>query len=52
MDSSKVTGCIVTYNNMRTIDKAISTLLKQTKLPFTLYAVDNCSTDGTPEHIE
>ncbi len=52
MDSSKVTGCIVTYNNMRTIDKAIGTLLKQTKLPFKLYAVDNCSTDGTPGHIE
>ena len=47
----KITGCIVTYNNMRTIDKAISTVLAHAKCDFTLYAVDNGSTDGTPAHI-
>ncbi len=51
MDSPKVTGCIVTFNNMRTIDKAVGSLLEKTKIPFKLYAVDNCSTDGTPQHI-
>ena len=34
----KITGCIVTYNNMRTIDKAISTVLEHAKCDFTLYA--------------
>lgn len=51
MASTKVTGCIVTYNNMRTIDDTVRSLLEFTKLPFTLYTVDNCSTDGTPAHI-
>lgn len=47
-----VTGCIVTYNNMSTIDNAVSSLLKYTEAPFRLYVVDNGSTDGTVEHIE
>ncbi len=47
-----VSGCIVTYNNMSTIDSAISSLLQFTAAPFTLYVVDNGSTDGTIEHIE
>ncbi len=48
----KITGCIVTYNNIRTIDKAVRTVLNCTKCDFKLYAVDNGSTDGTPEYIE
>ena len=51
MTSSKVTGCIVTYNNMRTIDNTVSSLLEHTKAPFQLYVVDNSSSDGTPDHI-
>lgn len=47
-----VTGCIVTYNNMATIDNAVGSLLKCTEVPFRLYVVDNGSTDGTVEHIE
>ena len=47
-----VTGCIVTYNNISTIDKAVSSLLKCTDSNFRLYVVDNGSTDGTVEHIE
>lgn len=47
-----VTGCIVTYNNMSTIDKAVSSLLNCTEIPFRLYVVDNGSTDGTVEHIQ
>lgn len=49
----KVTGSIVTYNNMKTIDKTLSTLFEFTKdIDFTLYIVDNVSSDGTPEYIE
>lgn len=47
----KVTGCIVTYNNMRTIKKALDSLLKYTACDFHLYCVDNGSTDGTVEFI-
>lgn len=47
-----VTGCIVTYNNIATIDNAIGSLLRCTEAPFRLYVVDNGSTDGTTEHIE
>ncbi|MBR0112440.1 MAG: glycosyltransferase family 2 protein [Clostridia bacterium] len=47
----KITGCIVTYNNMRTVGKAISTVLSCTKDDFTLFVVDNGSTDGTVEFI-
>lgn len=50
--TKSVTGCIVTYNNMATIEKALSSLYACTKAPFTLYIVDNGSTDGTPEFIE
>ena len=48
----KITGCIVTYNNIATIDKAVSSLLKCTESDFRLFIVDNGSTDGTPEFIE
>lgn len=47
-----VTGCIVTYNNIDTIDSAVSSLLKCTEADFRLFIVDNGSTDGTPELIE
>lgn len=47
-----ITGCIVTYNNIATIDNALGSLLKCTEVPFRLYVVDNGSTDGTIEHIE
>ena len=48
----KVTGCIVTYNNIRTIGKAIDSLLKNTHCDFRLIIVDNGSTDGTKEFIK
>lgn len=52
MAGCKVSGCIVTYNNMRTIDKTLSTLLDCTRgVDFKLYIVDNASTDGTPQFI-
>lgn len=49
----KVTGSIVTFNNMNTIDKTLATLFEYTKdIDFKLYIVDNVSSDGTPEYIE
>lgn len=47
-----VSGCIVTHNNMGSIDETVKTLLEKTKgVDFKLYVVDNLSTDGTPDHI-
>ncbi len=52
MTDCSVSGCIVTYNNMRTIEKTLSTLLDCTRgVDFKLYIVDNASTDGTPQLI-
>ena len=50
--ANKITGCIVTYNNIKTIGKAIGSVLEFTKQDFHLYVVDNGSTDGTIEYIE
>ncbi|MCQ2479260.1 MAG: glycosyltransferase family 2 protein [Clostridia bacterium] len=48
----KITGCIVTYNNMKSIKDTVETVLKFTDPEsFRLYVVDNGSTDGTPEFI-
>ncbi|MBO5359743.1 MAG: glycosyltransferase family 2 protein [Clostridia bacterium] len=50
--NSYVTGCIVTHNNMSSIDETITTLLENTKgVDFKLTVVDNMSTDSTPAHI-
>ena len=52
MAAKTVSGCIVTYNNMRTIEKTVETLLENTKgVDFTLYIQDNDSTDGTPDFL-
>jgi len=48
----KVTGSIVTYNNSGIIQECIRSVLEQTRgVDFTLYVVDNGSTDGTVELI-
>lgn len=52
MMNNHITGCIVTYNNMSTIDNAVKSLLECTAASFGLFVVDNGSTDGTPEYIE
>ena len=52
MGKYKVTGCIVTHNNMHSIKKTLDSLLEFTRADFKLYVVDNSSTDGTPEFIE
>lgn len=50
--NKKVSGCIVTYNNNDTICECISTILSNTQdINFTLFVVDNGSTDGTVEII-
>lgn len=51
----KVTGSIVTYNNIRTIEKCIQSIIEETEgkaYDFKLYIYDNSSTDGTVELIE
>ncbi len=51
--SIKVSACIVTYNNLKYIGKTVGTLLRFTQgVDFTLYVVDNGSTDGTLELLE
>ena len=46
MGRYKVTGCIVTHNNMHSIKKTLDSLLEFTRADFKLYVVDNSSTDG------
>ncbi len=49
----RVTGCIVTYNNMSTINSTLQSLFEYTKdIDFKLYVVDNVSTDGTVDFIK
>ncbi len=53
MDKIKVSGCIVTYNARGKVDATIESLLEMTKgVDFTLYVVDNASSDGTAEYIK
>lgn len=50
---NNVTGCIVTYNNMKTIGDTLKTLYDNIKtVNFKLFVVDNGSTDGTVEFIK
>ena len=52
MENYTVSGCIVTHNNMSSIDDTLRSLFEYTKdVSFKLYVVDNLSTDGTPEFI-
>lgn len=49
----KVSACIVTYNNERVIEEAVRTMLDSVKYDnFTLYVVDNGSTDHTLEILK
>ncbi len=53
MDKIRVSGCIVTYNAKGKVDATIESLLEKTAgVDFTLYIVDNASSDGTAEHIK
>lgn len=48
----KVTGSIVTYNNINKIKETVASILRCTAgVDFTLFVVDNASTDGTPDLI-
>ena len=52
MNDPKVTGCIVTHNNIKTIQNTLDSIFENIgSLSFRLYVVDNNSTDGTPEFI-
>ena len=53
MKDYTVSGCIVTFNNKDKIAPTIESVLEQTQgVPFTLYVVDNASTDGTAQYIK
>lgn len=53
MGNYTVSGCIVTYNSKEKISPTIKSVLEMTKgVDFTLYVVDNASSDGTAEFIE
>ena len=53
MKDYTVSGCIVTYNSKDKISQTIESVLQKTKgVPFTLYIVDNASTDGTADFIK
>jgi len=47
-----VTGSVVTFNNIATIEATIRTLRQQTKGRFHLYVIDNSSHDGTLKFIQ
>lgn len=47
----KVSIIIVTWNGMKWIEKCLSSIF-QSDYPSTVYLVDNCSTDSTPDFIE
>ena len=54
-DAIKVSACIVTYNNVKYIEKAVGTLLdsvKNSNIIFKLFVVDNGSVDGTVELLK
>ncbi|HOU11141.1 MAG TPA: glycosyltransferase family 2 protein [Clostridiales bacterium] len=52
MKTTRVTGCVVTHNNIRSIEKTLESLLTYTRgVDFKLFVVDNSSTDGTPELV-
>lgn len=53
MEKIKVSGCIVTYNAKDKISPTIESVLEKTQgVDFTLYVVDNASSDGTAEFIK
>ena len=52
MTDYRVTGSIVTFNNISTIDTTLRTVKEQTQgVPFHLYVIDNSSHDGTLDYI-
>ena len=50
MRTASVLVIVVTYNGMKWIDRCVSGVMAS-NMPADLMVIDNCSTDGTPEHI-
>jgi GT2 family glycosyltransferase len=46
-----IISIIITHNGIKHIDKCFESLLKST-IPIKIFAIDNASTDGTPEIIQ
>ena len=49
---AKVTFIITTFNNKDIIDECLDSVKNQNYADFNITVVDDCSTDGTPEHIK
>ncbi|MBI5374444.1 MAG: glycosyltransferase family 2 protein [Candidatus Schekmanbacteria bacterium] len=49
---SDVSLTIVNWNSMKYIDQCLSSIERQTHRPLEIIIVDNCSTDGSREHIK
>lgn len=52
MSSKKVAVVIVTFNRKTLLAECIEAILSQNYTNFTLYLIDNASTDGTKEYIQ
>ena len=48
----KISAVVVTYNRKELLEECVQSLLNQSYQNFNILIVDNCSTDGTQEHIE
>lgn len=46
-----VSVVIPTYNSLQTIERAVNSVLNQTRKCFQIILIDDCSTDGTYEHL-
>ena len=50
MDQRKIYVIIVTYNGMKWIDKCLLSLRESSEMVYSII-IDNCSSDGTVEHV-
>ncbi|MDE6716225.1 MAG: glycosyltransferase family 2 protein [Muribaculaceae bacterium] len=48
----KISCVVVTYNRLSLLKECISAIAAQTVKPQSIYIVDNCSTDATPQYLE
>jgi glycosyltransferase involved in cell wall biosynthesis len=47
----KISVCLLTYNHVHVIDSTLKSILNQTIAGYEVFVSDDCSTDGTWEHV-